>query len=142
MYHAGQPVPSSLPEISMFWPSTTEPSRHGGWQFGALTRSKKITSPERTSRDCLLIRFSEIPFKPSLDRHSFADSRESDSEKIRRPTVTDCKSVYLALAVQREHPLTRLSEDECSCSGGVRFASHPLADVRVAQRTSHDPYTV
>jgi hypothetical protein len=57
-------------------------------------------------------------------------------------TVTDCKSVYLALAVQREHPLTRLSEDECSCSGGVRFASHPLADVRVAQRTSHDPYTV
>ena len=57
-------------------------------------------------------------------------------------TVTDCKSVYLALAVQREHPLTRLSEDECSCSGGVRFASHPLADVRVAQRTSRDPYAV
>ena len=29
--------------------------------------SQKITSPERTSRDCLLIRFSEISFKPSLD---------------------------------------------------------------------------
>ena len=40
----------------MFWPSTTEPSGPVGWQFGALKRSKKITSPERTSRDCLLIR--------------------------------------------------------------------------------------
>ena len=68
MCHAEQPVPSSLPEISMFWPSTTEPSGPGGWHFGALTKSKKITSPEHTSRDCLLIRFSEIIFKSSLDR--------------------------------------------------------------------------
>ena len=43
MRHAEQPVPSSLPEISMFWPSTTEPSGPVGWQFGALKRSKKIT---------------------------------------------------------------------------------------------------
>ena len=52
----------------MFWPSTTEPSGPGGWHFGALTKSKKISSPEHTSRDCLLIRFSEISFEPSLDR--------------------------------------------------------------------------
>ena len=31
-------------------------------------KAKTITSPERTSRDCLLIRFSESSFKPSLDR--------------------------------------------------------------------------
>ena len=61
---------SSLPETSMFCPSTTEPSGPGGRHFGALTKGKKITSPERTSRDCLLIRFSEIPFNPSLD-HRF-----------------------------------------------------------------------
>ena len=67
MCHAKQPVQSSLPEISMFWPSTTEPSGPGGRHFGASTKSKKILSPERTSRDCLLIRFSEISFKPSLD---------------------------------------------------------------------------
>ena len=60
MRHAEQPVPSSLPEISMFWPSTTEPSGPGGWHFGALTKSKKITSPEHTSRNCLLIRFRLI----------------------------------------------------------------------------------
>ena len=42
MCHAEQPVPSSLPEIFMFWPSTTEPSGPGGWHFGALTKSKKI----------------------------------------------------------------------------------------------------
>ena len=54
--HAEQPVQSSLPEISMFWPSTTEPSGPGGRHLGALTKSKKITSPERTSCDCLLIR--------------------------------------------------------------------------------------
>jgi hypothetical protein len=68
----------------MFWPSTTEPSGPVGWQFGALKRSKKITSPERTSRDCLLIRFSEIPFKPSLDRHFLPDPRGSGPQKIRR----------------------------------------------------------
>ena len=61
---------SSLPETSMFCPSTTEPSGPGGRHFGALTKGKKFTSPERTSRDCLLIRFSEIPFNPSLD-HRF-----------------------------------------------------------------------
>jgi len=31
-----------LPEISMFWPSTTEPSGPGGRRFGALTKSKKL----------------------------------------------------------------------------------------------------
>jgi hypothetical protein len=53
--------------------------------------------------------------------------------------VADCKSVYLTLAV---HQLTRLSEDECSCSRDVRFASRPLTDVRVTQRASRDPYAV
>jgi len=28
----------------------------------------EIRAPERTSRDCLLIRFSHISFKPSLNR--------------------------------------------------------------------------
>ena len=115
--------------------------------------SQKITSPERTSRDCLLIRFSEIPFKPSLDRHSFADSRESDSEKIRRALPSFraapraarrraagavCAPLLLFVASESRRRATRVGADARPRRGGARGVAppHPLArhDARVAVR--------
>ena len=102
--HAKQPVQSSLPEISMSWPSATEPSGPGGWHFGALTKSKKMTSPERTSCDCLLIRFRRIvprlfpelfpnssPIVPHSANYSLNRKLQLDSHWMHN-IVTNCLS--------------------------------------------------